>query len=337
MRKIRVVQIGLGHDHAALVLESMMRQKEIFDVAGIALPESEQTDFADRAAKFKNIPYLSVEEALALPNLDGAVIETEEVNLTRYALMAAERGLNIHMDKPGGTELSDFEELIRAVSSKNLVFSTGYMYRFNPKIKEALSKIENGDIGEVYCVEAHMDCEHTPKKRQWLGRFPGGMMFFLGCHLIDLIYRIQGEPEKVIPMNVSTGYDGVTAQDYGMVLLQYRGGISFAKTCANECGGFSRRQLVICGTKGTIEIKPLEAFDNTDPMRNQYTEMREIGEGEKWGVFGKHTRSECYNRYDEMMKNFARLVSKETENPYTYDYELNLYRLLLRACGKELS
>ena len=44
------------------------------------------------------------------------------------------------------------------------------------------------------------------------------MMFFPGCHLIDLIYRIQGEP-KIIPLNRSTGYLGASGEDFGMAIL----------------------------------------------------------------------------------------------------------------------
>lgn len=91
-----------------------------------------------------------------------------------------------------------------------------------------MKRIKNGEIGEVYCVEAHMDCEHAPSNRQRLEKFPGGMMFFLGCHLIDLIYRIQGEPEEVL-RELRTGFDGVTADDYGMVLLNIKTGYRLQK------------------------------------------------------------------------------------------------------------
>jgi hypothetical protein len=37
-----------------------------------------------------------------------------------------------------------------------------------------------------------------------------------------------------------------------------------------------------------------------------------------------------------MMKNFAEMV-RGKENPYSYDYELNLHRLILKACGKDVS
>lgn len=126
------------------------------------------------------------------------------------------------------------------------------MYRFNPLISEAIARAKSGELGEIYSVEAHMDCVHPPEKRQWLDRFPGGMMFYLGCHLIDLIYQIQGEPDEIISMNTSTEYKIDGAEDFGMAVLKYPHGVSFAKTCAAEPGGFMRRQLVICGTKGTF-------------------------------------------------------------------------------------
>lgn len=341
MRKIKIVQIGLGHDHSKVVLESLLRQTEIFDVAAIAVPDCEMVPFADDVHKYrdvKKIPFLSIEEAMSIPDLDGVIIETEEFNLIKYAIIAAEKGLNIHMDKPSGLEHSDFKRLIDILKAKNLVFTTGYMYRFNPVIIDAIQKVKNGEIGKVYSVEAQMSCEHTKEKRQWLDRFPGGMMFFLGCHLVDLIYQIQGEPLDVVPFNSCSGKDGVTSQDYGMVVFKYQNGASFAKTYAGEPGGFRRRQLVICGEKGTIEIRPLEVNCYGRPnyaVGDQLTKFRSVLADEGWDSEGELKESEVYNRYDGMMKNFAEIVCGEKDNPYDYDYELNLNRLVLKSCGKE--
>jgi predicted dehydrogenase len=157
------------------------------------------------------------------------------------------------------------------------------------------------------------------------------MMFFLGCHLIDLIYQIQGEPEAVLPLSCSTGQDGVEAEDFGMAVFQYKNGVSFVKTCDVEKGGFLRRQFVICGSKGTIEIKPLEVA----ARGGQYTMMNEVYH-EDWHTAGNVTQSQIYDRYDTMMKNFAEIVRKEKENPYSYDYERNLYKMILKACGKDV-
>lgn len=327
MKKIKVAQIGTSENsHGNLIWGSMIKQKDIFDVVGYAFPEKEREKFPDHAKAFDGYNEMTVDEILNNPEIEAVAVETEEIYLTKYALMVANAGKHLHMEKPGGVDLADFEKLVKILESKNLTFSTGYMYRFNPKIREALAKVKNGELGEIYSVEAHMDCKHPAKIRQWLQNFPGGMMFFLGCHLIDLIYQIQGEPEEIIPFNCSTGYDEVTANDYGMVVFKYKNGVSFAKTCANENGGVLRRQLVICGTKGTIEIKPLEVPADG----GQYTVMNEVYSAE-WDT----SKSEVYDRYDGMMRNFAEMV-RGKENPYSYDYELGLYKLILRSCGKEV-
>ena len=331
MKKIKVAQIGTSkNSHGNCIWESMIKQKDIFDVVGYALPENEREKFPDRAKAFDGYNELTVDEILNNPEIEAVAVETEEIYLTKYALMVANAGKHLHMEKPGGVDLADFEKLVEILKSKNLTFSTGYMYRFNPKIQEALAKVKNGELGEIYSVEAHMDCKHPAEVRQWLQNFPGGMMFFLGCHLIDLIYQIQGEPEEIIPFNCSTGYDEVTANDYGMVVFKYKNGVSFAKTCANENGGYLRRQLVICGEKGTIEIKPLEVLTEG----GQYTVMNEAYSTERHKEWDT-SKSEVYDRYDDMMRNFAEMV-RGKENPYSYDYELGLYKLILRSCGKEV-
>lgn len=333
MKKIKVIQIGIGHDHATAILDCMLMQTEIFEIAALAVPESEKADFSDRIEKYKKrLPLMTVEEALDTEALDAVIVETEEVNLTKYALLAAKRGLPVHMDKPGGLDADDFEKLIGLAKSNNTVLHFGYMYRYNDSIMEAVRKAKSGELGEVYSVEAHMDCWHTPEKRQWLARFPGGMMFFLGCHLIDLILQIMGEPQKIIPMNRSTGIDGVTGEDYGFVLFCYKNGISFAKTCAAELGGFSRRQLVICGSKGTIELRPLEKYESDGTLSTNvcYTDNEN---GTDWLYSAPFLKSAPADRYNKMMASFAKMVRGEIKNPFGYDYELKLYNILLKSCG----
>lgn len=333
MRKIKVAQIGIGHDHATAPLNCFLKEKDIFEFVGLGVPESEKTDFRDKLKDYPDVKIMTPEEILDIPGLDAVAIETEEINLTKYSIMAAKKGIHIHMDKPGGIEIADFEELIKIAKEKKIIFHVGYMYRYNPYIMEIMEKIKAGELGEIYAIEAHMDCEHSKDKREWLGKFPGGMLFFLGCHLIDLIYGVQGLPEEIIPLNCPTGKDGITADDYGMVVFKYKNGVSFAKTCAAEPGGFMRRQLVLCGTKGTVEIKPLEAFDENGML---YTEKSETYEGKGWCAKGEIERTAPYDRYDTMMKSFAEMVSGEKENPWNYDYELEVYKLVLRSCGVEV-
>ena len=331
MKKIKIAQIGTSkNSHGLDIWRTLVKMNDIFEVVGYALPEGEREKFPTQAEGMSEYREMTVEEILNDPEIEAVAVETEEIYLTKYALMVAKAGKHLHMEKPGGTDVTLFRELVSTLREKNLVFSLGYMYRFNPKIKEAMEKIELGELGEIYAVEAHMDCIHPAETRQWLSNFPGGMLFFLGCHLIDLIYRIQGEPLEVIPLSCSTGFDGVTAEDYGMAVFKYKNGVSFAKTSACERGGYRRRQLVICGEKGTIEIRPLESSCD----KGLYTVYRDYFE-DAWHKDWNESVSEPYNRYKDMVENFALMV-RGKENPYSYDYELGLYELILKACGEEI-
>ncbi len=332
MKKIKVAQIGTSKwSHGSGIWPTMARHPEVFEIVGYAFPEGEREKFPDNLKCFEGYREMTVEEILCDPEIEAVAVETEEIYLTKYALMVAKAGKHLHMEKPGGTGLADFEELVGVVKEKKLVFSLGYMYRFNPKINEAIERLKNGEIGKVCSVEAQMSCRHGEELRDWLRVFPGGMTFFLGCHLIDLIYRIQGEPEEIIPFNCSSGFDGVSGEDIGMAVFKYPNGVSFLKTSACESGGFARRRLLISGEEGSFEVNPLESEVQGG---GQYSVLRECF-GKTWSVPVKETRSETFGRYDGMMLNFAEMV-RGKENPFTYDYELRLYKLVLKACGVKI-
>lgn len=336
MRKIKIAQIGIGHDHAADSYRTLYNHPEQFDLVGWCAVEGEE-DSVDlmktRYDFYAKTKQLTLDEILNMPDLEAVLIETGDWDLTKYARMAAEKNLHVRMDKPGGADAVEFEELLRTMKKTGKVFQIGYMYRYNPKYLEILDMVEKGEIGTIYSVEAHMDCEHGAPKRAWLGKLDGGMMQFLGCHLVDLIFRLQGVPEEILALNTSSGFDGVTAKDIGFAVFRYKNGVSFAKTAACEPGGFMRRQLVVCGEKRTVTLLPFERFVEG----GQKTDMRVCEKGvEGWGYDGVHSSSDAYGRYDAMFDDFYRFVTEGRQNPYTLEYEARLHRILLAACGAQV-
>lgn len=328
MRKIKIAQIGTSkNSHGNPIFNTLKKLPDVFEIVGYAFPENEREKFPQHAKGFEGYREMTVEEILNDKEIEAVAVETEEIYLTKYALMCAKAGKHIHMEKPGGLDDGLFEELINTVKEKNLKFHTGYMYRYNPIIREVLENVKEGKYGEIQSVEAQMSCWHSEEVRRWLKVFPGGMLYFLGCHLIDLIYQIQGEPDEIIPLSVSTGFDGIDSIDQGMVALKYKNGISFAKTSAVERGGFERRQLVITGSEGTAEINPLEV-GNPDA---QTTKLREYF-SKAWRFESIVSECEPNDRFEGMMMGFARIVAGEWENPYTPDYELKLHKLITKCC-----
>lgn len=335
MRKIRIAQIGTStNSHGNDIFNTIRSLTDIFEVVGYALPENEREKFPERMADFEGYREMTVEEILNDSSIEAVTVETEEIYLTKYATMAAKAGKHIHMEKPGGLDLAAFEELIKTAKENGKTFHIGYMYRYNLYIKEIFEKIKSGELGDIISVEAQMNCIHPVKVREWLKTFPGGMMFFLGCHLIDLILQIKGQPERIIPLNKKTGVDGIDAEDFGMAVFEYEDGVSFIKMVASEIGGYARRQFVVTGSKKTIEIKPFEMFvpDGQYMMFSEKTEY----ESTVWSDRGVTVRSDIFNRYNSMPTAFAEMVAGERENPYTLDYELELYKTLLICCGVDV-
>jgi hypothetical protein len=130
-------------------------------------------------------------------------------------------------------------------------------------------------------------------------------------------------------MNRCSGLDGVTAEDQGMAVLEYKNGISFAVTNANQFGGFARRELVVTGSEKTVSLCPLEMFHEDGGQFTTWTEYSDLS----WADRGTSRDCPPHDRYDAMMAGFAAMVRGEKENPYTLDYELALYKLVLECCG----
>ena len=342
MKRIKIAQIGAGHDHASAAIQTLklLDKAGIYELVGYCVvPEDSgnipANSYEGNKAFYEDVKQLSLEEVLNYKGLDAVAIATEDRALTKYAIMAAEKGLHIQMDKPGGIDGDEFDRLIDAVKSKNLVFHTGYMYRYNPAVLKLKQDIAEGKLGDIISVEAQMNCIHSLEKRNWLGNYPGGMLYFLGGHMVDLVYSIMGEPEEIIPLSCSSGLDGTTAKDFGMAIFKYKNGVSFAKSTAVERGGFERRQLVVVGTKGTVELCPFEwlSKEREDVFSPQITEVREAFFVD-WHQKGECHTSPVHGRYDAMFRAFADYVGGEKQNPFTYEYERKLHKILLKACGK---
>ncbi len=331
-KKIKVAQIGTGHDHAPMTFESMCKLTEDYEVVGIAEPVAAHKDRLYTGV-YKNAREYTVEQLLDM-NLDAVAIETDEEYATEYAQLFADRGIAVHLDKPGSHGVATFEKMVKTLQAQKLPFHQGYMYRYNPLILRAFDEIAAGNLGDVYSVEAHMSVRHPVAKRQWLGKYKGGMLYYLGCHLIDLVYRIQGEPDVVHALSRPTGADGIESEDYGAALLEYKNGVSFVRTSAVEYNGYARRQLVICGTGGTIELRPLEeAVPGGLKTYGMYTNFQNAKNN--WGDCAERWEVDPFDRYDAMMADFAAMVRGEKENEYSYEYEMALFRLVMQCCGVE--
>lgn len=323
MKRIKVAMIGINfYSHGAQVWKKMISNPDVFEVAGYVLPENERAKYPSMMPMFEGYPELELDDVLNDPTIDAVVIETDEIYLTKYALMAARAGKAMHMEKPGGQDTRQFEQLVNEVKKTGVLWHLGYMYRYNPVINDAIAQANSGALGEITSVDIQMNCIHKPHVLEWIATFKGGMMFYLGCHLIDIVLRIQGLPQKINAWSKDSGR-------FCLAALEYENGVSTVKSCDTEYGGFDRRQCVITGTKKTVELRPLEVL--TDVADEIYTEKVEYSD-DSWHDRGVKSVGDKQDRYLGMMLEWAAMVRGEKQNPYTPDYELELYKTIIECC-----
>lgn len=334
MKPIKVVMVGNGHDHSAANFRAMKNHPETFEIVGVCdlIPGKDEKTY-EGAKRF------SVDELLALPDLDAVVIESGKDSEVYYGQKFAAKGIPIFLDKPGSSNVEEYNKLLDIVEEKKLPFGLGYVYRFNPMVKNALELKNSGELGEVYSVEAHMSVYHDENKRRWLKTFKGGMMFYLGCHIIDVACMFLGFPEQVIPLSTSTGNDGIDSEDFGCAILKYDNGSAYIRTCASEVNGFGRRGITVAGTRGTVQIYPTEqhiSSCDTDLdliSKARITLLKE--HPNQWGFGGTEYTSDPFNRYAPMLLQFAAQVRGEEGYVMPLCYERKLMKTLALACGAD--
>ncbi|MCA9070142.1 MAG: Gfo/Idh/MocA family oxidoreductase, partial [Planctomycetaceae bacterium] len=249
--KIKIGQIGVGHAHASKL--SVYRASPDYEVVGIVEPDA---DLRRRAA-YRDLPWMTQEQLLNTPGLDAVLVETQVRDLLDTAETCIAAGKHIHLDKPAGESLPQFERILKSAAKQKRLVQMGYMYRYNPAIVLLREFLKKGWLGDVFEVHTVMSKVVPPGSRRGLAEYPGGILFELGCHILDLVIGILGPPIDVTGFNQHASAIEDRLVDNMLAVLQYPRAIATVKSSAQEVEGFARRHLVVCGSGGTFHIQPL--------------------------------------------------------------------------------
>ena len=327
MKKIKIGQIGIGHNHGEAKMKAVRKFPEMFELVGYAEENERWIEKRGELKGYEGLPRMSVEEVIA--KSDAILVESDVWNLTKYAQMCIDAGKHIHMDKPASGTLEEYKYLLDTAKEKNLVVQLGYMYRYNPAVLKCFEHVKNGDLGEIYSINAEMSTFHKPEYKKWLTNFGGGIMYILGSHLVDLIVYLLGEPKKISSFLKHTELDGIDFEDNNLAVLEYDKALARIFVSSVEVNGYGRRQLVVAGSKGTVNICPLER-----PIKMTYSDTQMVDrpwENVCLEVPIENVPSDC--RYDNMMQDFYEYITGTKQNPFTYEHDYLVQKVLHEIVG----
>lgn len=327
MKKIKIGQIGIGHNHGEAKMKAARKFPELFEIVGYAEENERWIEKRGNNEGYRGLPRMSVEEIIE--KSDAVLVESDVWNLDKYARMCIEAGKHIHMDKPASESPEEYKAMLDMAKEKGLVVQLGYMYRYNPAVLDCFERIKNGDLGEIYSINAEMSTYHPVPYKKWLTNFGGGIMYILGSHLVDLIVYILGKPKKITTFIKHTGLDGVDFEDNNLAVLEYDKALARIFVSSVEVNGFGRRQFMVSGSKGTVDIRPLErpitmTYSDTNIADQTYQDKKIIVPFEDNTADG---------RYDDMMQDFYDYVIGKKQNPFTYEHDYLVQKVLSEIVG----
>jgi len=242
-RTLRAGLIGLGAmgRHHARVLAGL----EGVELVAIADPDG------DPHGRGHGAVVVSTVSELIERGIDYAVVACPTGLHVEVGLELADAGVGALVEKPLADSLAGAEKLVEAFESRGLVAGVGHIERYNPALQSLRSRLEAGELGEVYQVQT---------RRQ--GPFPHriadvGVVKDLATHDIDLTAWVTGEEYATVAAQ-TFHKSGRPHEDMVAVSGKLESG-PIVNHLVNWLSPFKERFTMVTGTKGSFVADTLTA------------------------------------------------------------------------------
>ena len=149
--------------------------------------------------------YVDIERAVSVSGAGAAVVATPSNLHVEPARILLEAGINVLMEKPLCSDLSEAAGLKKIVDASPLVFMMGHTYRFRTEWQEAKRLLDETPLGRVYSVEfiggwylpdwhVREDYRQEYATQKRLG---GGVLLTSLSHFFDIVTWFFGDIGKI--------------------------------------------------------------------------------------------------------------------------------------------
>lgn len=212
-KMVEVAMLSFAHVHA----EGYAREIESIPDAKIVAIWDEEPERGKEAAKRHNVPFFDkLEDVLEMDEVKGVVVNAPTSMHAEIMKKAAAAGKHIFTEKALTITTKEADEVVEAVERSGIKFMISLPSRCRPEILLAKKVVEEGIIGGIATARARV--AHSAALDGWFGpgnwfrderRAGGGAFFDLGCHRVDVIRWLLGEPSWVVARvnNFSGNYE----------------------------------------------------------------------------------------------------------------------------------
>lgn len=263
--------------------------------------------------EYANVRWVSrAEDLLADDTISGIIIDGEIwqfLSDTKNALLA---GKHVYLEKPAGTSLDDYREVLDLASSRHLVVVMAYHFRNSPSSQLLYRLADGGLLGDIFSIRGRIGKAKASYDR-WMESmpYPGHLMFEMCGHLIDPMVAVLGRPRRVTPFLRSDfrrpedgpgpiilparGIPGEDADrsfvDNSLAVLEWERAMAVVETAGMEVG--AQRRLEVLGTEGTLVLEPpggTQARLHLEKDAGEFHKGWQTVDGGSWTAFAQDLR-----------------------------------------------
>ena len=173
-------------------------------------------------------PSKSYQEMIKDKDIEAVLLITPNHTHAEQAILAAEYGKHIFVDKPIANTVENAKKIIQACRENKVILSVGHQSRRQAEVREMKSLIKRGMLGKIVSAEANNSHGGglllTSQQWRWDERIcPALPLIQLGIHQIDNLIYLLGPVRKVFSF-MRRIYFSALNKDTTVTLMEYSSG-----------------------------------------------------------------------------------------------------------------
>ena len=271
---IRVVIVGLAHDHALGLLHGMKNNPNA-ELVGLSDPDKAlQEKYAKQFHLDTKLFFNDESTMLDQLHPDAVLVYTSILDHRKAIEIAAAHGIPSMVEKPLATTVEDALAIRKAAREHHVQVFVNYETTWYASNTEAINEANAGKLGTIRRVVVH-DGHEGPKEigvsKDFLGwltdpvKNGAGAMFDFGCYGADLMtVLMHGEtPVSVTAVALQDKPDIYpNVDDDATIIVRYKGAQAVLQP--SWTWSFARKDMEVYGTKGYV------VTEAADHMRGRY-------------------------------------------------------------------
>ncbi|WP_397452563.1 Gfo/Idh/MocA family protein [Pseudomonas sp. NA-150] len=272
-RKLKVGMVGGGKGaFFASYHRAAMRLCDRFEIVAGAFSSDPATGReagealgVDPTRIYSTFAHMALAEKARPDPIEAVVIVTPNFLHFEPCRLFLEAGIPVICDKPLVNSLDEALELVRIARQRNTFLAMTYTYLGYPMVRDARSRIQGGELGEIrflyveYLLEwLAPGVEHLGKSLAWRGEpakaGPTAALGDVGTHAFNLLEFLSGRRCTGLNAKLTSTVPGWAMDDTNVVQLEFEGGVDGLLWASLAAPGHRNGlRFKVIGSKASVE------------------------------------------------------------------------------------